>query len=60
MAKDPVCGMEVKEGKLCSTHEGQKYCFCSQSCKDAFEKNPSRYATKKEGGAELKKKDSEY
>ncbi len=48
MAKDPVCGMEVKEGNLCSTFEGKKYCFCSQSCKDAFEKAPSRYVKKTE------------
>lgn len=48
MAKDPICGMEVKEEKLCSTHEGKKYCFCSQGCKDTFEKDPSRYAKKTE------------
>ncbi|MBU1706093.1 MAG: YHS domain-containing protein [Pseudomonadota bacterium] len=47
MAKDPVCGMEVKEGNVCSTYEGQKYCFCSQGCKDAFDKDSSRYTAKK-------------
>ncbi len=48
MTKDPICGMEVKEGNLCSTCEGQKYYFCSQSCKDTFDKAPSRYAKKTE------------
>ena len=48
MAKDPICGMEVKEENLCSTYEGKKYCFCSRSCKDTFEKDPSRYAKKTE------------
>jgi len=43
MAKDPVCGMEVKEGETCSVHEGKKYCFCSEACKEKFEKEPSRY-----------------
>ena len=43
MAVDPVCGMEVKEGEFCSTHEGKKYCFCSQSCKDKCEKDPTGY-----------------
>jgi len=46
MAKDPVCGMEVEEGKICSTREGKKYCFCSQACKESFEKDPSRYVNR--------------
>lgn len=45
MAKDPVCGMDVEEGKICSSHEGKKYCFCSQACKESFEKDPSKYVT---------------
>lgn len=48
MAKDPVCGMDVEEGNLCSTYEGKKYCFCSQVCKKAFDKEPSRYVKAKE------------
>lgn len=52
MVKDPVCGTEVEEGKFCSSYAGKKYCFCSPSCKEAFEKKPSRYvkADKSEGG----------
>ena len=51
MAKDPVCGMEVEEGKICSTHEGKKYCFCSNVCKESFEKDPGKYV---KSGAEKK------
>lgn len=43
MAKDPVCGMDVEEGKICSTYEGKRYCFCSQMCKESFDKDPSKY-----------------
>lgn len=43
MAKDPICGMEVEEGKLCSEYEGKKYCFCSEACKQEFEQNPKKY-----------------
>ncbi len=45
MAKDPVCGMTVKEEKgLKSDHKGQAYFFCSDFCKNLFEKDPERYA----------------
>jgi membrane fusion protein, copper/silver efflux system len=48
MAKDPVCGMDVDEGKatlagLTSAFQGQKYYFCSLGDKEAFEKEPGRY-----------------
>lgn len=43
MAIDPVCNMEVEEGKFCSTYEGKKYCFCSEMCKEKFEEGPSRF-----------------
>jgi YHS domain-containing protein len=48
MAKDPVCGMDVDEQKAAATaqHEGKTYYFCSQACKDAFEKDPHKYAHK--------------
>ena len=47
--KDPVCGMEVEEDKVCSEYQGIKYCFCSQGCKDKFDQNPTQY-TEKHGG----------
>ena len=47
MAKDPVCGMEVDERQAepyQTLYEGEKYLFCSESCKTAFESNPEKYA----------------
>jgi YHS domain-containing protein len=48
MAKDPVCGMTVDEktAKWKSEYMGKTYYFCSQSCKQTFDKNPKRYAPK--------------
>ena len=45
MARDPVCGMEVKENQAAakSQHNGQTYYFCSAACKAEFEKNPAKY-----------------
>jgi hypothetical protein len=37
MAKDPICGMDVKEaGSLNITHKGSTYYFCSQNCFKKF------------------------
>lgn len=46
---DPVCGMEVEPSKTApqSVYEGTTYCFCSKRCKEEFDKNPSRHASKK-------------
>jgi RND family efflux transporter MFP subunit len=48
MAKDPVCGMDVDEGKatqagLTSAYQGKTYYFCSLGDKETFEKEPGRY-----------------
>src|SRR3954465_5064801 len=45
MAKDPVCGMQVKvEGaKWTSEHEGTRWYFCSEGCKKRFEADPAKY-----------------
>ncbi len=45
MATDPVCGMEVDEGKAqySSRHRGRSYFFCSERCKEQFEQEPERY-----------------
>ena len=45
MAKDPVCGMDVKPESATARceHGGQTYLFCSAACKQAFEKNPEQY-----------------
>jgi YHS domain-containing protein len=46
MTKDPVCGMNVEEGKAAATVQqgGKTYYFCSTGCKLAFEKEPAKYA----------------
>ena len=53
MALDPVCKMKVEEktaaGK--SEYRGKAYYFCSDSCKQAFDRDPSRYVEEKAGGA---------
>lgn len=48
MAKDPVCGMGVDEGKAAgsSTYKGKTYHFCSSNCKEEFDSNPQKYAEK--------------
>ena len=45
MAKDPVCGMEVKESPtaLKVEHAGRTYYFCSETCQKSFQKMPDRY-----------------
>ena len=50
MAKDPVCGMEVEEGRNCSEYGGRKYCFCSEDCKQRFEQEPTKYIREEEKG----------
>ncbi len=53
MAKDLVCGMDVKEGREAgsSLYKGQRYLFCSAGCKEKFDKDPDKYI-KKESGQE--------
>jgi YHS domain-containing protein len=50
MSKDPVCGMQVdeKNAKATSSYQGEKYVFCSENCKQKFDKNPQQYAHKRE------------
>ncbi len=44
MSIDPVCGMEVDESSEFKSNEGgQTTYFCSQECKDKFEKNPNEF-----------------
>jgi Cu+-exporting ATPase len=48
MAKDPVCGMNVDEKTAAGSavYNQKTYYFCSPSCKDRFDKEPEKYATK--------------
>lgn len=47
MEKDPVCGMEVDPAKAeKATYEGKTYYFCAREEREAFEKDPVKYAKK--------------
>jgi YHS domain-containing protein len=43
--QDPVCNMEIDEQSAAgrSQYEGQTYYFCTESCKDEFDRNPQQY-----------------
>src|ERR1700674_1082855 len=45
MVTDPVCGMQIEEKSAVgnSTYRGQRYYFCSVSCRDKFVANPTAY-----------------
>ncbi len=45
MTKDPVCKMDIDETQtnFHSDHNGKKYHFCSEECKDTFDSQPERY-----------------
>ena len=45
MARDPVCGMAVEEGRAAavSEYKGEKYYFCAVGCKKAFDADPEKY-----------------
>ncbi len=49
MAKDPVCGMDVDEKRAAATavYKGVTYYFCAVACKDAFNRDPKKYLSKK-------------
>jgi hypothetical protein len=47
LLRDPVCGMELREGSDSLVHEGKIYHFCSATCKQDFEKDPKAYTAKK-------------
>lgn len=46
MAKDPVCGMQVKETKapVTADYNGKTFHFCALPCKNKFVKEPKKYA----------------
>jgi membrane fusion protein, copper/silver efflux system len=48
MSVDPVCGMEVDEARVKATgktslHQGKTYYFCTEECKERFDKEPGKY-----------------
>ncbi len=44
-AIDPVCGMQLDPAQAAAMSEfdGQRYCFCSAQCKEAFDEKPDAY-----------------
>ena len=46
--KDPVCGMEIDPASAAgsSDYEGQTHYFCNLDCKEKFDAEPEKYATK--------------
>lgn len=46
--KDPVCKMELKRSDAEATAEynGRTLYFCTEQCKETFEKNPENYINK--------------
>jgi Cu+-exporting ATPase len=48
--RDPVCGMKVdpEAGKPSLDHDGHRYHFCSEGCRDKFEADPDAYLTAKD------------
>lgn len=46
---DPVCGMEIEEKEAAgsSTYKGVVYYFCSQHCKEEFDKDPVKFLQEK-------------
>lgn len=47
--RDPVCNMEVDEQSAAgrSQYQGESYYFCSQDCKQKFDRNPEQYTGQK-------------
>lgn len=43
--KDPVCGMRASDN-ITLEYKGRVYGFCSDHCKQQFEKDPERYIAK--------------
>lgn len=49
MAIDPVCNMEVDESSEYKTQRGsQVVYFCCEECKREFDRDPSRFAPKRQ------------
>lgn len=46
---DPVCKMEIDSNKAPakSVYQGKTIYFCAPGCKEAFDKDPQKYAGKK-------------
>ena len=47
MVTDPVCGMNIdpQRAAASSTYAGKDYFFCSQGCKEQFDRAPEHYSS---------------
>ena len=45
VVRDPVCGMTLApgDGTLALEHDGRRYAFCSERCRDRFAKDPGAF-----------------
>ncbi len=50
MVLDPVCGMEIEPAEAVGLTEleGERYYFCSSTCKERFDAEPQRFVALKE------------
>lgn len=48
---DPVCGMtiDMESAAASVVFQGKTYHFCSDGCRDTFERNPEQYAAAADG-----------
>jgi Cu+-exporting ATPase len=53
MTTDPVCGMELEEATAAAEveYEGNRYYFCSETCREEFLVHPSEYVGGYQPGA---------
>ena len=52
MVTDPVCGMRIDPDDAVATadHDGEKYYFCSEACRNAFVADAASYTGTESGG----------
>jgi YHS domain-containing protein len=53
MTTDPVCGMELEEASAAAEvdYQGNRYYFCSESCREEFLSQPQAYVEEGQPGA---------
>lgn len=52
MTKDPICGMNVDDSiAIHAERDGQRYYFCSESCRKKFLANPAGTAPEDKSGS---------
>lgn len=43
LGTDPVCQMSVSDSTISAEHNGKKYYFCAEHCKEEFLKEPQKF-----------------